>query len=68
MRKRIAAEDDDRKEAQRHGARASHQKRHERQLRHVELEIADHPFEGLVRHWHVGEVERHDRRCERALP
>ena len=60
MRKRVAAEDDDRKQAQRHVTGAGHEKRHERQLRDVELEIADHPFEGLVRHRHVGEVEWHD--------
>ncbi len=68
MRKRVAAEHDDRQQPQGYVTGARHEERHERELRDVEVEVADHPFEGLVRYRHIGEVEWHDRRGQGTLP
>ncbi len=66
MRKRVAAEHDNGKQAQRHVTRAGDEKGHEGELRDVELEIADHSFERLVRDRDICEVQWHDGRSERA--
>ena len=62
MRQRVAAEDDNRQQAQRHAARARHQKRHERQFRDVELESRTTRLKAWFGTAHLGELEWHDGR------
>jgi hypothetical protein len=68
MGKRIATEDDDRQELERHASRARHQKRHQRDLGNIKLHIAHDALESLVRNGDVGEFERRKRRYQLTTP